>query len=62
MAFKKKRYEIHQEHPNFINVHLIEDDEEAGGYIIPNDSKTYIKGFLKREGYEEVRENENAKI
>lgn len=51
-----RQYKIYQEHPNFINAHLFEDGKEAGGYIVSNNLKRYIKGFLKRQGYKEVEE------
>jgi len=57
-----KQYNIHQDHPNLISYDLIEDDKVIGGYIVPNnnDTKKFMIGFLKREGYECVKVNNNG--
>jgi len=53
---------MYQFHPYLVNVDLIEDGEVVGGYIVPNsdDTKEFMIGFLKREGYKEVKGNNNG--
>lgn len=47
----KKQYRIRREHPNLVNIDLIEDGKVVGGYIASQDRVEFFMISLVSQGY-----------